>query len=308
MPDCVILNPHAGSADTIESLADRLSGMGLQICRSESSEEAADIAEKAAKDGSERVFSAGGDGSANAIVNGLMRVPDRRTALGILPAGTGNDFARSLGVELDVSEAIDQIGQLRPRLADVLRCTLDGAVVHALNVVIAGFSGQMHAIVTDELKKRWGPLAYLRAGAEAAADARTYQMDLTIEPQLGKIHRASAELHNLIIANGRYAGGGFTAAPHADPFDGTLNIAAVRASETTLEFAGLAARIAGGQLGSDYTNSPLVSQWEVQRLTIKSDPTVPITLDGNAYEATDLIVELLPAELAVLVPTKTGVE
>ena len=217
MADCVILNPNAGGAETVEAARADLAALDLEICTCGSAEEAEELAANAARRDAARVFVAGGDGSVNAAVNGLMRVNNGRTALGVLPAGTGNDFARSIDLPLKIAEAVKGIGNLVPRKADVLDVTLDGEKMWALNVVTGGFSGHMHELLTDEVKKRWGPLAYLRVGVSAASDPPVYAVKLTVCDHDGPPHTARARVHNLILANGRYAGGGFVAAPGRRP-------------------------------------------------------------------------------------------
>ena len=102
------------------------------------------------------IVSAGGDGTLNEVVNGIAQT-GCNAALAVFPLGTGNDFARTLGVPTGLDSAIEQIMAGRTRAIDLVRVTSD-SVRYFVNVSSGGFSGVVDEKLTPEMKRTWGPL------------------------------------------------------------------------------------------------------------------------------------------------------
>src|SRR5437016_14630293 len=121
MRTCIILNPIAGGVKNIDAIPDRLRGLKAErYCVSKQPGDA----EKFASDSSEfdLIVSAGGDGTLNEVVNGIAE-GGCNAALGVVPLGTGNDFARTLGVPTDLEIAIEHIMAGKTRAIDMVRVT-----------------------------------------------------------------------------------------------------------------------------------------------------------------------------------------
>ncbi|MFO1367351.1 MAG: YegS/Rv2252/BmrU family lipid kinase [Marinagarivorans sp.] len=159
---------------------------------------------------------AGGDGSIN---HNLTRVIEADKVLAIIPMGTANDFARNLGIPTD------------PRLACQLivagnTTALDVASVNAhyfVNVAHIGLGVRVTYALTDEIKKRWGILSYLRAFISALKRLRSFRAKLTIDGRL-KRHR----LLHLSVGCGRFYGGGNVVDEQCYANNGWLNITGLR--------------------------------------------------------------------------------
>jgi len=291
----VITNPQAGSADVWEPLRERISTLGdVQVIETRESGDALNAAAGAVHDGVDLLIAAGGDGTINEVVNGMLRdeQPGLRTTLGIVPLGTGNDLARTLKIPLEPAEAIDVIRARRVLKIDVFRAKWDDGERFAVNVAAGGFTGQMNESITDEIKARWGPLAYLRGAISVIPDLTKYKTCIRYD---GKA-RQSVHALNIIVANARTAGGGTVVAPSADPSDGLLDVVIVRTS-TTLELAGVAARLLAG----DYTNSDVVTHRRVQRVHVESTPGMWFNIDGELITNRPIAFTVVPGAIDVIV-------
>src|SRR5207247_3989749 len=162
MRTCILLNPIAGGVKDIDAIRERLRGLNPErFCISEQAGDAEKFASEAAD--FELIVSAGGDGTLNEVVNGIAQ-GGCNAALGVLPLGTGNDFARSLGVPNNLEAAIEQIIAGKTRPIDLVRVTSD-RVRYFANVSSGGFSGVVDEKLTQEMKRRGGPLDSLRRPA-----------------------------------------------------------------------------------------------------------------------------------------------
>jgi len=167
---------------------------------------------------------AGGDGTLNEAVNGLGEAgfPEGVT-LALLPAGTGNDLARTLAVPGDPGGAWAVIRAGRTRTLDAARIRSGAGERFFLNAAIGGAGAEVSEAADEGgLKGRWGGLAYLRASLGAARNFRAHDVELTLD---GARHRLRAL--SVAVGNCRYAGGGRLAAPRANPEDGLLDVVVV---------------------------------------------------------------------------------
>lgn len=292
----VIRNPQAGSADAWASLRDRILALGdARIMETHNRGDALEAAASAVRDEVELLIAAGGDGTINEVVNGMLRgAPPGtpRTRLAIVPLGTGNDLARTLNIPLDPAKAVETIRSNRVRTIDVFRAKWDDTERFAVNVAAGGFTGQMNEVITDAIKTRWGPLAYLRGAIGVIPDLTKYKTSIRYD---GKARQPIHAL-NIIVANGRTAGGGTVVAPGADPGDGWLDVVIVRTG-TALELAGVAARLLAG----DYTNSDVVTHRRVRRVHVESEPGMWFNIDGELITNRPIAFSVVPGAIDVIV-------
>ena len=297
MSTVVVLNPDASQARrdlqrVRAALADSPLLAGGRVIPCQGWEGGREAAEEAARSGARLVVAAGGDGTVNSVVNGIMAGDGRRPVLGVLPLGTGNDLARTLGIPADLDDALEVLERRIVRRMDVLRSEGDGGR-YCANVSAAGFSGQVDEDVSDESKESWGPLAYLRSALANAAELRTY--DVVVEIDGGEeIVEASAV--NLVVANGRYAGGGVPVAPDAKLDDGFADVVVLEAGP--IPTLGLVvARMAAGR----HREHELVRVVRGRRVRISSTPAMPFNVDGELVGSGAIEFEVLRRELPVLV-------
>ncbi|HEX8298391.1 MAG TPA: YegS/Rv2252/BmrU family lipid kinase, partial [Rubricoccaceae bacterium] len=219
----LIINPSAGSASGAD-LSIAHDAPLIEVVEVETEDQTRDAATEAARDGIDKVVAAGGDGTLHLVANGLMAVGSNaadRPILGVLPLGTGNDFARTLGLPLDdVATCLRCIGEGVHRPLDLIRYSHENQNGYAINVCAGGFSGVVGETLTPEFKASWGPLAYLIGAAKLLPDLTGYHTEIAWDD--AEFERVEA--YNIVVANGRTAAGGQPVAPRANPEDGLLDV------------------------------------------------------------------------------------
>lgn len=233
------------------------------------------LAREAADSGIGLVLAAGGDGTVNEIVNGLVAA-DRQPTLGVLPLGTANVLARELGLPLDPVAAATALagGQARPAHL--------GLVNGRRFVMMAGvgFDAQVVAAVRPEAKQRFGRLAYAATTAGLWVKGRSSRYRL----QAGD---TAVEVGSVIVANGRHYAGGFIACPAASLSRPELSLCLLRSS-TRPQVLATALALGIGQIAW----APGVRHLSAPILHVDGPADEPVQADGD-------IVGTLPATFSV---------
>ena len=287
----VILNPKAGSAGKVAAIVKRIRHLpDVEVRRTARKGDAMRFARIALRKGCEMIVAAGGDGTLNEVVNGIG--PNgSRVRLGLIPLGTGNDFARTLGLPTDLDEAIALLAAGHTRAIDLVRVTSD-RVRYFVNVSAGGFSGLVSEKLTPELKKTWGPLAYLRSAVAALPQLRAHSTKVSLDNRKG----LTLSLYNVVIANGRYVGGGTLIAPKASIDDGLLDIILIQ-ERSAAELALLAAQVA---LGNHLSSAAVVFR-RAAKVTVNSRPRMWFNVDGELVSNEPAEFEVLPRALQFVV-------
>lgn len=289
---CIILNPSAGGIrdlDEVVALVGRLPGAEIRLTNKPGS--AARFARTALRKGCELVIAAGGDGTLNEVINGIgENLGDAR--VGLIPLGTGNDFARSIGVPTDLAAAIDLIRVGTTRAVDLVRVTSD-ELRYFVNVSAGGFSGLVDEKLTPEMKKTWGPLAYLRSAAAAWPELRAYRTTLAFDDD----ESLMLELYNVVVANGRYVAGGTLIAPEAVIDDGLLDVVLIP-KRPAPELAVAMAQVA---LGTHLSSKTIVFR-RAAKLTVNSKPGMWFNVDGELVGNEPARFEIVPRALRFIAP------
>jgi diacylglycerol kinase (ATP) len=288
----VILNPRAGSVRERAATVKRIRHLpDVEVWLTTRKGTAARLARTALRQGGKTIVAAGGDGTLNEVVNGIA-VNRSRVRLGLIPLGTGNDFARTLGIPTDLDEAIAVLAAGHVRAIDLVRVTSD-RVRYFVNVSAGGFSGLVNEKLTPKMKKTWGPLAYLRSALAALPQLRAYRTKVS----LGEGKRLSLSLYNVIIANGRYVAGGRLIAPKASITDGLLDIILIQ-ERPAAELALLAAQVA---LGKHLSSDAIVFR-RAAKVTVNSKPGMWFNVDGELVGNQPATFEVLRRALQFVVP------
>ena len=275
----LIVNPAAGADRALEhaslisaELSKRFGPIETAITAGPGDAERA--AARAVDDGCTRLFVAGGDGTLNESLNGVARHPGglEQVTFGIVPLGTGNDFARAVGIPVEVEEALAVL--TRAEVVHVDAGQLNDRIF--VNVSGGGFIADVSEAVTPQMKSIAGRLAYLVGGAQTLLEFEPIRMTLAAEPG-GE--RVGASVHAFAVCNSRLIGGGRLIAPHAIVDDGLLDICVIEAMPT-LEFVALLRRVAGG----DHTDDPRVRYLRASRATMQFDRRILVNTDGEVLE------------------------
>ena len=295
MTVCVIVNPNAGSVEEIEVLQRTVKSSlpGVELCVTREEGDARRFAREALKAGAGLIVAAGGDGTLNEVVNGLA-ADFGRARLGLIPLGTGNDFARSINVPADLEAAIGILREGRVRTLDVARATFGDASRYFINMAAGGFSGLVSE-KADEVKDRWGPLAYLRAAVGVLPELQGFDATFLIDGIDGR-ERLKLEAYNVVVSNGRYVAAGIPVAPQSRLDDGRLDLMLVPTASLR-EMAILLPQVLLGR----HTESDRLIFREITSLEIASDPAMAFNVDGELIGETPVRFEVLPRALRVVV-------
>jgi diacylglycerol kinase (ATP) len=246
---------------------------------------ATELAAEAVRKGADVVVAAGGDGTICEVVQGLHDAG--RGALGILPLGTGNDAARTLGLPLALEAAAQVVLAGRRRRVDLMRLG-DRVVFNAIGIGLLG-SINVNAAAIKVVR---GIAAYLAAAAGTLFTFRPIPIELDDE---GFAYAGAMTI--LALHNGVTTGGGFRLAPGALPDDGVLDGCLVEGIGVPARLTRLAAALSG-TLGEKPGSHP----FRFRRLALSTGVRIPSHLDGNPYyiEPPGTVIEVLPGALEVI--------
>jgi YegS/Rv2252/BmrU family lipid kinase len=222
----------------------------------------------------------GGDGTVHEVANGLPLGDGPVVAL--LPAGTGNDLARALGMPPDPVAAAGELAEARPRALDLLDC----GKRRAANGINAGFAAAATDTLPRALKKALGPAAYLVGGVRAGINPPTWPARVEVD---GKV--VEGEALAVVVGNGGSFGGGRWLIPDADVGDGLLDVLVVPAAVSKAKLARHLAR--DNRLPGD------LPRLRGPEATVVTD--MPCRLDGEPAP-TPGSVAVLPSAWKVLAP------
>lgn len=292
MKTCIICNPGAGSVDDRETIRHQLEQFPSSTVHFTAEKgDATRLAQEAITEACDLIVAAGGDGTLNEVINGVAQDLER-VQVGLIPLGTGNDFARMLDLPATIDEAIDVLraGHVLP--TDLVRVTTDH-VRYFINVSAGGFSGAVNEKLTPEIKQSWGPLAYVRCAAEALPELRAYKTQITLD----RSETFEVNLYNAVIANGRYVAGGTMIAPEASIDDGLLDIVLVP-ENSAADIALVAAQIL---MGTHLTSEGVVFR-RAAKVTVHSEPGMWFNVDGELIGNEPATFEVLPRAIHFLRP------
>src|SRR6266481_2392452 len=281
----IILNPVAGSEqaerwrERIESIAE-----GNGLFTTSRSGEAETLARRAADAGFEKIVAAGGDGTVNEVVNGLV---GSGAALGLLPMGTVHVFAMELGLPAhNLERCWDIIQDGNTRLVDLP--SANGK--YFVQLAGVGLDAQVVKETSLTFKRSFGPLSYLISAAQIAAREPP---KLFIESDNAPVSEGSF----VLIGNGRLYGGPFPFFKHAVIDDGFFDVVVFK----RLGFLEIIKYLQDVVFSSDI-RVPEVEYFQTRRLRITSEQDVPLELDGELAGNCPVEVRIQKKALQVLAP------
>lgn len=242
--------------------------------------------EKALAEGAELIFVWGGDGM---VQRSIDVIAGSGATLAIVPAGTANLFATSLGIPGDIREAVDVGLHGGTRSLDVGRLNGERFAVMAG----AGFDAEMIKQADGSLKDRMGRLAYVWA-ASRNFRLEPFEARIEVNGDLWYEDKASC----ILLGNTGQLFGGVEAFDHARSDDGLLEVG-VSSADGIAEWARTIARTATGRTAK----SPFVQVTKAKKVSVELDRKVPYELDGGDRKKTRrLKAKVEPGALSVRVP------
>jgi len=317
MKAIIVVNPHAHSDASRESgsrlrdaisarLTDSLHLDQAEWCETDHPNHGRELAEQAVRDGYDYIFAAGGDGTINEVLNGLMSgasVAKTRPALGVLPFGTSNDFFASLQTTENAHV---------PPLQGVVTMPLDIGHVQfdsveryfCLTVGIGMFSlaNEQYLELSHYFSRRF---AHIPA---AITTAFTYRFRSGVHITRDGVQSRAKQLLTVMVNNGPRISGGIRVTPDAKLDDGYLDVAMVKA----VSLLALLKLIFQVGIGT-HLHSKSIEIGQIKTFTLTSRHALPLHVDGELIpeigsKARQMTVKELPAALQVVLPSLCALE
>lgn len=248
-------------------------------------------AAKAVANGSQIVVAAGGDGTINEVLNGIV---GSSATLGIIPIGSVNVLARELKIPLTIEGAWKVIEQGSTRLVDLVRIDyhVDGVQQsrHFIQMAGVGLDADIVQKVTWEKKRRWGPLSYVFQSFQSACQNRT-TMRVKVDDT------PTVEGSFALIGNGSFYGGPFPVFHKASMTDGKLDVCIFKSPGVLNLIHYFQAVVRGRQSstrGIDYRHG--------EKVEISADTPVPLQIDGEFIGHLPATFQILPQALRIALP------
>ena len=293
MKSRLIINPVSGSDSAPHYIEQIQQALGLQfgeleICTTEKAGDAGQMAAEAIRNGCTHVFSAGGDGTLNEVLNGVANEPDglAQITFGVIPLGTGNDFANAaLFLPQDVEAALEVLAKNKSVAVDVGKVN----EYFFVNVSAGGFIAEVSEAVDPTLKSVAGKLAYLIGGAQVLLDYESVKTNVKFSYASGEKVQRTFNIEMFAVCNSKMVGGGRLIAPDAEINDGLLDVCIFEATDT-LDFLTTLAQIAsGGHIGDES-----VTFFRVSEIEFDFERETNVNADGEVFNVRKCHYKILP--------------
>jgi lipid kinase YegS len=234
------------------------------------------------------LITAGGDGTLNEVVHGLMDLSAvARPILGVVPLGTANDFATGCGIPRDPEEALALCMEGEGVPIDVGKANEHWF----LNAASVGFGAEVTATTPSELKRLLGHAAYTVMGAILAMNVHHYHGKLTLPDR-----EITGSGPVAFVGNGRQTGGGVQVAPRARIDDGLLDVLVVR------HIPAMALLTAARELQELSPDGEYISYWQTPWAEVYPEEAIPVNLDGEPVRFSRVRYEAVPRAIRLIVP------
>src|SRR5260370_542491 len=293
-----IVNPAAGGGRSAKLAGPALARLGenglkVDVIASTAQGHAVQLAREAYDQGYRRFLAAGGDGTANKILNGVFagRAAVQRIALGFLPLGTGNSFLRDFAKD-GVAASLQALLDGRTRTVDLLRLTHAAGEIYSFNLLSVGFTADFAAL-TNRVFKPFCDLGYLLGvfvrGVQLRRRAPAF-------PCGGDSEWGQPPPPFPTFNNSKYTGGTMLIAAHADPTDGLIEF--VRWGP--IGRLGLLRTLPRLYDGS-HIKHPLASRRAVRHVEFKAAEPLDIMIDGEVVTLECRTLDILPAAVDIFI-------
>ena len=282
----VVVNPNASrSADALPQVSEWFAERSCATVVVAKKKKDLQRILKAEGGAADRIVVGGGDGTLSKALPALLEL---RKPVAVLPLGTANDFARTLGLSGDQLQAAETaLGGCEHKI--------DLGLANGkpyLNVASVGVASQVVKAQSKAMKRRWRVLAYAISLLQAARDLKPFFVELDIDDG----RRWTGPVYQVSIGNGRYHGGGLTVAENAAIDDGLLDLYVVYPGTFWQLFACLT------HLRFGLMKPNLLDRHTARRVTLRTSGARPVDTDGRLATKTPVKISLLREGLTVLVP------
>ncbi len=286
----LIANPTAGGGKVkrmLPALNDHLKkkNISYNLVETREPDHATQLAGEAKTKGFDAVIAVGGDGTVNEVINGLGT---EGPAFGIIPLGTGNDLARTMGIPLSSLASVDLLTSGKIRKIDL------GKETDRIFSIIAGIG--FPAEVMKNTNNYKGMLRGSMAIAYNVVKTISFLQPIPLELELDgeKFYRKAS---GVFILNTRFTGGGLMVAPDADPEDGFLDIVIMN-NLSRGGLLGILPRVYSG----GHRNHPQIEFHRAKQITLNTAIPYLKMFDGSIYGTSPLRVEVIPQKFKIICP------
>ncbi|MEP7082007.1 MAG: diacylglycerol kinase family protein [Chloroflexota bacterium] len=297
-----IINPVAGGGRgrraqaTITEFLGPRTGTDAQFAVTERPGHAVDLARDAAASGFDPIVAVGGDGTVHEVANGLLGFGGATPRLAVIPIGTGNDFARSVGIPADLRAAVKVASVVsgRTRIVDQARCGDRYFVV----LVGTGFAARVAKAVNESPSwSKIGALPFVYHTLREVLTNRNVELTITLDGK-DEIHQPSFMVY---VSNCRFSGGGMQLSPEARPDDGLLDVCLV-GDASRRDVVTMLPKVFSGR----HVGHPKVSLHRATTIRVDGPSHVEVQADGEVIGALPMEVAVVPNALRVLVSALTN--
>jgi len=294
-----IYNPSSGDGSHAKQIEQIRKSLGNRFSWREimTAGDVLSLSQQAVRDGAQKIVAVGGDGTVHDVVNGIMSIePSARPALGILPCGTGNDFAQAAGIPIDLEKALELVltGKAHPVDIGSIENEL-GNKTYWANSCGIGLNGRA-AIRARRFQALKGEAKYIVATiAEVFRQKAAKEADLTVDNR-----RLSDGFSLLTLGNGPREGGGFLMTPSAKIDDGVLDLLFVG----PLSRLGILALLPSARNGKHLKSRATFTR-KFSTLRLRANEPLAIHTDGEIFAAPrdnvrEVSVRVFPAAIRVI--------
>jgi diacylglycerol kinase (ATP) len=231
----------------------------------------------------------GGDGTLNEVVNG---VAGSNAELAILPAGTGQDFGRTYGIPTRFDDAVRVALAGEPTTIDLGRATFAGGERYFANVGSVGMSGAVARRANSMSKALGGRATFYYALVREFLRWENTEVTVTFDGG-----ERNGPMHDVIVANGAWHGGGMKLAPDARSDDGLFDVVLI-GDISKLDFVTTSPKLYKG----GHVHHPRVDVVRTAWLEVDAAEPLPVELEGEPVGTTSVRFEIVPRALRVRVP------
>lgn len=281
-----IVNPTAGRGRGAKAL-EFLRAQGCETLVTQSAGHAEALAKSALKTGATRIMAVGGDGTLSEV---LQAVAAKEAELGVLPCGTGNDFARHAGIPMDWEKAFQLCNPGDVKSVDLVE--VNGRPM--INIAACGFDGEVGERVNRGYRWARGTVAYVFAVMECIARFKPFDLTLVVD---GLEVRQKACL--CAVANASMYGGGMKISPNSDVQDGQMEVVVVGALKRLELLRQFPSLFKGAHL-----SHPSVRVFPAKEVSVSSSPAVPVLVDGDLLGRIAFTAKIVPKAQAFVFPSE----
>jgi len=297
----IIVNPVAGAKTTYRKwpLINELlqsGGIPFEYQYTEGVGHAIELAREAAMNGYQFLVAVGGDGTANEVANGILQSGDsHETTIGIISTGTGSDFIRTAGITKDYIKACSCLRKAGRRVIDVgvVEYCKNGQTCqrYFINSAGVGFDAQAIEAAGHLPKVFGGTIPYVLGLLKSVVSYRNKPVAINVDGR-----NEERRILTMVMANGRYFGGGMRIAPGADIYDGLLDVVSV-GDIGKLDLLKTFPKIYNGT----HITHPLVNIERATHVGITSSEKLVIQADGEFLGECPASFQMIPAALGLAV-------